>query len=155
MKIFADRLREKQVSLGISQLKLAKLISVAPGTLSSYLKGEKCPTLEKAVEIAEALGVSVGWLCGEAPISRETISTYADWMEAADALRALLPEGVSEYSSIDGEKVVWVTRDPRIVKHLAACQRVRDQYEKGAIDRDVYETWVEKQLRELAKFPIE
>ena len=63
--IFAKRLVERQKQLKITQAKMAEIINVSPGTMSSYLKQDKLPTLEKTMEIAKALDVSVGWLCGE------------------------------------------------------------------------------------------
>lgn len=61
--IFAMRMKEARVKKEISQAELSRITGIAPATLSSYEKG-KNPTIDKALNIANALGVSLDWLCG-------------------------------------------------------------------------------------------
>lgn len=67
LQLFAERLKSARTDNGISQNELAKAIGVAPGTISTYENpngGNRYPAFDKAVAIAEHLGVSLDWLCG-------------------------------------------------------------------------------------------
>lgn len=69
LTLFSKRLKEAREKSDLTQIALAKMINVTPQTISSYEKGKtgeklKLPTLDKAVLIAEKLGVSLDWLCG-------------------------------------------------------------------------------------------
>lgn len=69
IKIFSDRLKTRRTEKGLSQADLAKAVGVSAATISSYEtpNGTKIPALDKAEAIAEALGVSLDWLCGLEP----------------------------------------------------------------------------------------
>lgn len=164
MKKFASRLKEKQLSLGISQIKMAELIGVAPGTLSAYLKDEKCPTLEKAAQIAEALGVTVGWLCGEdieRPKRISEIDNYGDWVEAMVEIIDLLPLNKlmikfrpKDANKMTPEQILWTSRDPLLVKHFGDSARLLETLNDGVIEDEVYNAWHEKRINELKKIPL-
>lgn len=72
LSVFSQRLKEARVSCGFTQQDLAQKANVTAATISSYenstsskeSKLAKFPSLDKVVAIAEALGVSIDWLCG-------------------------------------------------------------------------------------------
>lgn len=168
-KIFASRLKECQLKLDLTQAKFAELINVAPGTLSAYLKQDKVPTLEKAVEIAAKLGVTVGWLCGEDEHSNRSFFnngrvSYATVIEAVNELydiswvdtfeiRSELVFCPSLGKNITGVNIV--IGDPIIGKFYEDHQKVRDLYSSKTIDREMYDAWVEKRLKELENEPLD
>lgn len=65
---FSTRLREARLKAGISQKELGEISGVTPATISFYEKStpEKPakPSLENASLLANALDVSLDWLCG-------------------------------------------------------------------------------------------
>lgn len=66
--IFARRLKEARAASKLTQTELSKLSGVTPATISAYecadgLKG-KNPSLDNALKLAQALNVSLDWLCG-------------------------------------------------------------------------------------------
>lgn len=66
--IFAQRLKEARIALKLTQTELSKLSGVTPATISAYecadgSKG-KNPSLDNALKLAQALNVSLDWLCG-------------------------------------------------------------------------------------------
>ncbi len=66
--IFAQRLKEARTALKLTQTELSKLSGVTPATISAYecadgSKG-KNPSLDNALKLAQALNVSLDWLCG-------------------------------------------------------------------------------------------
>ena len=68
MKQFANRLRMIQEQRGWTQSQLSEVVGISQGTISAYLNDQKSPTIDTAKNIATALGVSIGWLCGETEI---------------------------------------------------------------------------------------
>lgn len=74
--IFARRLKEARTASKLTQTELSKLSGVTPATISAYecadgLKG-KNPSLDNALKLAQALNVSLDWLCGSIVSSPKT-----------------------------------------------------------------------------------
>lgn len=63
---FAKRLREARQKAGLTQAELAKKADTTAATVSSYESTGtiKKASLDLAISFAEALGVSLDWLCG-------------------------------------------------------------------------------------------
>lgn len=92
-KIFAIRMIEARAIKEISQAELSRITGIVPATLSSYEHG-KSPTINKALKIANALEVSLDWLCGKD--IEETEPEKTPFSEIAKMLTFLLKiQGVS------------------------------------------------------------
>ena len=52
-------LKEIRLKKGITQVELAKHVGISPQTISHYETGRAKPSLDVAVKLAKALGVSV------------------------------------------------------------------------------------------------
>lgn len=63
-KNIGKRLNEVLAQKGIMQKELAEHIEVTANTVSYYLSGERCPDIEKLVEIAKYLNVTTDYLLG-------------------------------------------------------------------------------------------
>ena len=61
---FRDRLADMFRIKRWNQTRLAKETGISIVSISRYLSGERNPTLINAILIADALGVSLDWLCG-------------------------------------------------------------------------------------------
>ncbi len=57
-------LNELLAEKGILQKELAEHIGVTPNTVSYYLSGDRCPDIDKLIEIAKYLNVSTDYLLG-------------------------------------------------------------------------------------------
>ncbi len=62
---FAGRLRYAMERAGINRAELAAKIGAPRSAITQYLSGENKPRAERMAAIAEAVGVSVGFLTGE------------------------------------------------------------------------------------------
>lgn len=66
--IFADRLKEARTAAGLTQAELCKRAGVTAATISAYESADgskgKNPSLDNALKLAQALNVSLDWLCG-------------------------------------------------------------------------------------------
>ncbi len=65
MKSFGKRLRECRDESGLSQYKLAKLLSTSHSVIGRYERDEMTPSIDVAKKIASLLNTTVGYLLGE------------------------------------------------------------------------------------------
>ena len=63
-EIISPRLRPLRKQKRLSQEELGKMIGVTKGTISTYESGDREPPLKTLIKIADALDVSLDWLCG-------------------------------------------------------------------------------------------
>lgn len=63
-KCFASNVKQRREFLGWRQMDLAEMIGVTSAWVCHIERGARHPPLEKAVMIAEVLGVSLDDLCG-------------------------------------------------------------------------------------------
>lgn len=79
INIFSERLREARLKQKLTQKELANKANIAPATLSAYERSDaergKRPSLENAMRLAEALDVSLDWLCGSKKANVEPDAT--------------------------------------------------------------------------------
>lgn len=62
---FKDRLKEKRVEAGLTQVELAKKVGVTSRTIQNYEMGERTPSnLGIAERLADAMGTTVEYLLG-------------------------------------------------------------------------------------------
>lgn len=66
--IFAQRLKEARTAAKLTQAELCKISGVTAATISAYESADgnkgKNPSLDNALKLAQALNVSLDWLCG-------------------------------------------------------------------------------------------
>ena len=60
------RIKEIRKKKGMTAAELARLVNTTPVSISRYETGKRTPTINKAAEIAAALGVTVDELIGKA-----------------------------------------------------------------------------------------
>jgi len=59
---FGERLRDRRVAIGWTQLELSRRMGIAPMDVSNYERGTKRPRGERAIIMAQVLGVTPAWL---------------------------------------------------------------------------------------------
>lgn len=64
MSEFQKRLNEYLISKRWTQAKLAEESGLTPVTINRYVNGSRTPRLDHLISIADALCVSIDWLCG-------------------------------------------------------------------------------------------
>lgn len=87
-KRIGQRLNEVLSKRGILQKELAEHIGVTANTVSYYLSGERCPDMEKLIEISRFLNVSTDYLLGVSnelniDVERTAVSQYTGLSERA------------------------------------------------------------------------
>lgn len=164
MAKFPDRLRSIMRSRRMTQSDFAKLIDVSPGTLSAYLKEDdrrKVPTLDTIERIAHILNVSIGWLCGE-DAADNTPKTYADVIgylvkicESDTEYPCCAFANIESMGGQDSNYAGITTSDPTIVEFMVGYKKVTDLLDEHTIDREIYDAWVQKKLKDYEKRPLD
>ena len=82
---FSDVIRSRRLSLGLSQAQLAQRAGVSPRQLARYEAGEQQPVLSAAVDLANALGISLTHLAGQVSYDLDLSgSWWAAWQTWKD-----------------------------------------------------------------------
>ena len=81
-KVFAERLMLTRRRDLITQEELAEMVGVSGQTISAYERNIQTPSLDIAVGIADALGVSLDWLAGR----EEATTDMSRWISVEDRL---------------------------------------------------------------------
>lgn len=166
---FSDRLRELVTSTGLTQYNFAHTLGIAPPTLSAYLKGQKKPSLDTLVKIAEQYKVSIDWLCGlaEEPKNEREVKTYSDVIKRLFEIEQACIEYLSVYFSeayqptfdeIPCGKATptqggILTDDYFLVKFFKDWKGMKKLRDESTIDDNLYQLWISQQL-EKYKFEI-
>ena len=112
MSTIADRIKEICAQKGTSMYKLEKQLNLGNGTIGKWGKNGRQPTYDKAVAVANALGVSADYLLTgeqkEKPTSEEAgfHPTLEDWINAIDRMsreemRAVMSRVMERYAGED------------------------------------------------------
>lgn len=73
LETFGDRLALAIRKRGTTSVALGRAVNLSEQYISKYVVDDRIPTLEIAIRIADALDVSLDWLCGRKPRDREVI----------------------------------------------------------------------------------
>ena len=112
MSTIADRIKEICAQKGTSMYKLEKQLNLGNGTIGKWGKNGRQPTYDKAVAVANALGVSADYLLTgeqkEKPASEEAgfHPTLENWLNAIDRMsreemRAVMSRVMERYAGED------------------------------------------------------
>lgn len=124
MQIFAKRLKKLQKDKGMTQIEFAQFLNIAPGTLANYINDRKNPQIDTVASIAEKLGVTVGWLCGD-DVEAKRPETYAEVIKAIDWLLSL-DRSFSFDVLLDTKEHVTITMgDERLRVYYMRVQQIK------------------------------
>lgn len=176
---FAKRMKAQREKLGLTQAQLGEKIGVSSQTISAYEKNissdkGKTPTLDKAISIAEVLGVSLDYLCGTAPAEQgckmeslrdiaECLIRISKYVQCYGGVkkRGLTEEEAMEQSGIPDEyrddyiPVAVFTLDNRyLAKFFETKAKLLSLYNDGTLSKELYETIISGQLAELQKYEV-
>lgn len=177
LEAFHEKLSELRRARGASQREIAKLIGVTPASLSAYEKGDKTPSLDVAVKIAQEYGVSLDWLCstGESPTMTgddffRCITQICETFPLAEIETRRIPYheyGLDEieYAEYSAEEVATgVTpmlgevsiriRSEYLYRFAEPYEKYRNLYLSGDLDNEMFTMWKNKRFEEAKKCRI-
>lgn len=162
MQIFATRLKELRTDNGMTQKEFAQKIGVTPAALSAYENNQKNPSVAVIQRIGENFDVSLTWLCGvtERKSVNKVFSTYTDIIDMFFDIMGIgklhiYPE-TQQVIDVDNNSVeMWgvMFSDPHLNNFLKDWHRMRNLVISGTIDRELYQIWIEREIKKY-DFPI-
>ena len=130
-QVFARNLKDLRGKMRISQRTLAKKLGIQPSAVSAYEHGEKLPTVEKLIKIADFFDVSTDELLG-----REQKPVKVDLLTALNVLLA-------DYGfNWDGARFFWSV-DGNVYALVNEFMQLRRLVKGGQLKADVLELWLE------------
>lgn len=167
MKEFAEQLKKIQDERRITQKQMAEIVGVSQNTISAYMRDIKSPTLDLVARFAKALGVSIGYLCGEEQnTSSISFKNYGDVVSMLARIKALpltqkskfslLPKAtcVSDGQILGTDMVMLLTQDAVLKKFYHDDQEMFRLFACDTIDNETYASWLMKKTNELSKMPL-
>lgn len=181
---FSTRLRDTRRQKGVTQEWLANEISVTPQTISAYERnsaGEKgkTPTLDKAILLAQTLGVSLDYLCGiecedhkgSASCSIESLGDIIECLikiasfvrcyggvrsrkltnEEDDELNSGVPD---DYRTESLDMAVFTIDSQELARFFKSKNKVMSLYSDGTIDRELCDSIIDGQIAKLKESKV-
>lgn len=139
-QVFAQNLKVLRVKMEISQRTLAKNLDIQPTAVSAYERGEKLPTVEKLIKIADFFDVSADKLLG-----REWRSVKVDVLSVAKSLLDMY-----SFKWDDDYSVFW-TESQKVAAIISEYNHLRDLVNGGQLGADVLELWLEDKRKKMKR----
>jgi len=160
---FSLRLREARERKKLTQKQLAELAGITAASVSAYekLDSAKSPSMEIAIQLAKALGVSLDWLAGIGDIqggkeNNEIIDIEKIERPLQDYL--ILITLLSEVGGLwwDGQAESYSIsfHDSAIVKFCSNLDRMQGLLKDGVIERDSFYDWINGHLRKFEDYYV-
>lgn len=149
--------RKKQVPR-MTQDNLAEKTSLTVQTISDYERGKKFPTLENAVAIANALGLSLDYLCDGSDIAEQEetrlqIGTLADVQSIFDLLCEKIPSCAIE--SENDDVFFRIENCPQIAKYYKNYLTMKGLLDARTITPEIFQIWKDGASKSLKGTSIE
>ena len=164
LQTFSERMEKARNTLRITKSDLAAMSGVSKQAISFYEskdpKNRRAPTVENAAKIAEALGVTVDWLCGlndqygrafdslDYGIMAQQWISFSEFCRAKSAFtdRADPSDGLV----ITEGQCSLVTHDPVLVKFLGDWLHMKTLFDNGVISEGIFNDWLDASMRKLS-----
>jgi len=157
LETFARRLRDKRESLKLTQAQLGEKIGVTSQAISAYEKNiqgnGKSPTLDKLIQLANALGVTVDWLCGIDNQDNAELMNYGEAIELIDKLVFAFPQATTNYELLDdfSESANINIIDNTLAEYASRRDKMAALLKDGTIDDTLYKAWFDGEKAKLSK----
>lgn len=158
--IFASRLKEARKKKKIELQALREKVNISQSAMSHYSTGTTVPTLEVAAKLAEALGVSLDWLCGlseESETQKNTCGYVARLMlKAEKALVAGSSGCLRSISYNDGGTVYAVqTSNRELMKFFTKKIKFEEMAKENDEAEEMFQAWLSGALEKLDNIVLE
>ena len=159
---FSDRLRELVNIKAVTQRDFAEAVNISASTMSAYLKGQKKPSLDTLINIANVYDISIDWLCGLADEQQSSrkVKTYSDVIKRLFEIEQAGIEDLSvffygEHQPIfDGMQCGEATPksggvktdDTFLCEFFKNWEDMKKLHDEKTIDDNLYQLWIKQQL---------
>lgn len=158
-EVFTARFNEARKQNRLTLRDISDKTGISPSAIGHYSRGSALPTLEGAMNIAAALGVSLDWLCGQKATVDYT-TAFSTYDEVTSAIFKLVNtpglRSFHEYKSQDGNSdvrrnVVTITilQDEIIGEFAYKLERMMDLTKGSVAEHNLSREWAEGRMRAL------
>lgn len=162
-KVFVARLREARKEKGLTIQELADACGVSLSAMNRYVALTSQPTLEMACKIAQALGVSLDWLCGqeEKPgpptmglvLRVLSLLLTTTTVKLDHKIRGIMAADFVEDES--GDSYIKINKkNLNNTIDFESWKKLLDLYDSQAIDYEMYSAWIEKKIEAVNRFHL-
>lgn len=147
LNLFPSRLKEARIKADISQAELSRRTGIAPATLSTYESTEnfKNPTIDKVVSIANALNISIDWLCGLEENISEQYNDNELFLRAIATLLTIQENGVEHRNDS------FYFYNSTISEFIETVSELANLYHKKALLKKFYDVCIDNLITETLK----
>lgn len=150
---FAERLRLAREKKGMGLKELRETVGASQSAMSHYSTGATLPPLDMAVKIAEALGVSLNWLCGKDEfLTPKNSCGYVVRMmlKIVDALPDWKPASIVTWQNDTHDFVRLTVADTApIYSFFQKKERFEEMARENTEAKEMYDAWLAGALRDL------
>lgn len=158
--MFENRLLEARKRKGWTQKETAAAASIHPASYSAYETNQKIPPADILKKIADALGVSMDFLCGRSEYQSDAYETYGNIARTIYGLKAAISDTVDMKLAIDTtvsnavDLNICFEENNELLSFFQKAEKYRLMAEESEEAAEMYRAWLEDQLRRLDKMPI-
>lgn len=158
--MFKNRMSDARRRLGLTQKQIAEKASIQPSSYSAYENNKKVPPVDIAIRIADALGVSLDWLCGKD--EKSSNCTYGDATRSLIAAFNILVQNKTEHTTLQVKEiwaedydpsnttaVVFETTTPELVDFFTKMVKFRQMSLDNLPALEMYKAWLKGELEKL------
>lgn len=159
---FSTRIKELRTSLKMTQSDFASSIGSSQNALSGYENGDRAPSCEILVTIAEKYNVSIDWLCGLSNKKNLTneYSTYYDVLKDFVQLCTIKYDDGSKNlvtASIvnSSDNIHFIVKNDDVFNaFFTNWSKMYNLLQENVINSDIYNQWLEGELSKYKTHPI-
>lgn len=157
-QIFSENLKTARNEKKLTYVALSSKVGISGTSLSAYERGTKSPTIDNASRLAEALGVSLDWLCGFDEMKKKNATDFLKILVLADSRLTggiqmdtfVLDKGATRTGgAIKCSKLTIYNEE--VSNFIDAYKFLLEPYKNGQIDKNVFEPLLESVIEKFGK----
>lgn len=155
---FAKRLKEARTKVGLTQAQLAQKAKTTAATISSYesIGGIKKASLDLVMSLAQALDVSMDWLCGidkgELEKGYSTEFTVKEYLYSLVRVVTEMSTRVDEEVSANSNDVYLCFTQKSLSAFVRKIKDLLKVYRAGTLTEDLFITCVDKVVNDYSEY---
>lgn len=157
---FDNRLLDARKRKGWTQKETAAAADIHPASYSAYETDQKIPPAHILKRIADALEVSMDFLCGRSEYQSDAYETYGNIARTIYALKAAISDTVDMQFVIDTtiqnavDLNICFSENNALLSFFQKAEKYRLMADESEEAAEMYRAWLEDQLRQLDKSAI-
>ena len=155
-QLFISRMREARKKKGMDLKTLREAVGISQSAMSHYSTGTTVPPLVHAVKIAEALGVSLDWLCGLSGEIEDQSNTCGHVARLILKAEKVLVAADAGYLRTAGDGSAYLeTRNSQLFTFFEKKLKFEEMAKDSSEAAEMYQAWLSGALAKLDNIVLE